>query len=60
MGYSDSDLARYIDDRKNTTSFVFYIGGITFIYSSKKQSIVTLSTCEPEYVASTSYVCQSI
>ena len=40
-----------MDDRKSTTSFVFYIEDTTFIWSSKKQSIVTLSTCEAEYVA---------
>jgi hypothetical protein len=60
MGYSDSDSARDIDDRKSTTSFVFYMEDTTFTWSSKKQSIVTLSTCEAEYIATTSCVCNSI
>ena len=60
MGYSDSDSARDIDDRKSTTSFVFYMEDTTFTWSSKKQSIVTLSTCEAEYIATTSCVCYSI
>jgi hypothetical protein len=60
MDYSDSDSARDIDDRKSTTSFVFYMEDTTFTWSSKKQSIVTLSTCEAEYIATTSCVCNSI
>ena len=56
VGYRDNDWGGDIDDRKNTTSFVFYIGDTSFIWSSKKQSIVTLSLCEIEYVATTSCV----
>ncbi|KAK2994441.1 hypothetical protein RJ640_001257 [Escallonia rubra] len=33
---------------------------ITFTWTSKKQSIVTLSTCEAEYVAATLTVCHAI
>jgi hypothetical protein len=60
VGYSDNDWAEDMDDRKNTTSFVFYMGDTTFTRSSKKQSIVTLSICEAEYIATTSCVCHSI
>jgi hypothetical protein len=60
MGYSDSDWARDMDDRKSTTDFVFYMGDTIFAWSSKKRSIVTLSICEAEYVAITSCVCHSI
>jgi phosphodiesterase/alkaline phosphatase D-like protein len=56
IGYSDNDWARYMDDRKSTMDFVFYMGDTIFTWSSKKQSIVTLSTCEAEYVAITSCV----
>jgi hypothetical protein len=34
--------------KKNITSFVFYIRDTTFTLSSKKKSIVILSTCEAE------------
>ncbi|KAK2993848.1 hypothetical protein RJ640_027325 [Escallonia rubra] len=57
---NDSDWARDVDDRKSTTGFVFYFGKATFTWTSKKQSIVTLSTCEAEYVAATSTVCHAI
>jgi hypothetical protein len=54
------DWAGDLDDRKSITSFVFYIGDITFTWSSNKQFIVTLSIYEAEYVAATSCVCHSI
>ena len=46
--------------RKSTIDLVFYIEDTTFIRSLKKQSIITLSTYEVEYVAATTYVCHSI
>jgi hypothetical protein len=60
VGYCDSDWAGDLDDRKSTTGFVFFMGNTAFAWSSKKQPIVTLSTCEAEYVAATSCVCQAI
>jgi hypothetical protein len=60
VGYSNSDWVRDMDDGKSTTGFVFYIGHTTFTWSLKKQSIVTLSTCEAEYVATTTCVCHFI
>ena len=60
VGYSDNDWSRDMDDCKSTTSFVFYMGGTTFTWVLKKKSIVTLSTCEAEYVAVTSCVCYEI
>uniref|UniRef100_A0A2N9ICE2 Integrase catalytic domain-containing protein n=1 Tax=Fagus sylvatica TaxID=28930 RepID=A0A2N9ICE2_FAGSY len=60
FGYCDSDWAGDMDDRKSTTGFVFYMGDTTFTWTSKKQPIVTLSTCEAEYVAATSSVCHAV
>lgn len=60
MGYCDSDWASDIDDRKSTTRFAFFMGNSIFSWSSKKQPIVTLSTCEAKYVAATSCVYQDI
>jgi hypothetical protein len=50
IGYSNSDSGENMDDRKSNIDFVFYIGDITFTWSSNKQPIVTLSTYEAEYV----------
>ncbi|KAJ6883706.1 hypothetical protein NC652_030829 [Populus alba x Populus x berolinensis] len=60
VGYSDSDWGRDLDERKSTTGFVFFMEDTSFTWSSKKQSIVTLSSCEAEYVATNSAVCHSI
>ncbi|KAH9697055.1 hypothetical protein KPL71_023445 [Citrus sinensis] len=60
VGYSDSDWGGDVDDRKSTTGFVFFMGDTAFTWMSKKQPIVTLSTCEAEYVATTSSVCHAI
>ncbi|KAF7133538.1 hypothetical protein RHSIM_Rhsim09G0174500 [Rhododendron simsii] len=59
-GYSDSDWGRDLDERKSTTGFVFFIGDTAFTWTSKKQAIVTLSSCEAEYIAANSSVCHAI
>ncbi|XP_050916817.1 secreted RxLR effector protein 161-like [Lathyrus oleraceus] len=60
IDYSDSDWSGDLDDRKITTGFVFFMGDTAFTWMSKKQPIVTLSTCEAEYVAATSCVCHAV
>ncbi|GMI70037.1 cysteine-rich RLK (RECEPTOR-like protein kinase) 8 [Hibiscus trionum] len=60
MGFCDSDFAGDIDDRKSTSGFLFFLGDCCISWSSKKQPIVTLSTCEVEYVASISCTCHAI
>ncbi|KAL0334641.1 UNVERIFIED_CONTAM: Retrovirus-related Pol polyprotein from transposon TNT 1-94 [Sesamum radiatum] len=59
-GYCDSDYAGDVDDRKSTTGFVFYFGENAISWCSRKQPIVTLSTCESEYVATTAGTCHAI
>lgn len=60
VGYSNSDWGRDLDERKSTLGFAFYLGNVAFTWSSKKQAIVTLSTCEVEYVAANATVCHAI
>lgn len=60
IGYSDSDWCGDIDDRKSTSGYVFFLGNTAFTWTSKKQPIVTLSTCEAEYVAASWCVCHAI
>ena len=50
-GYSDSDWAGDINDRKSTSGYAFLMAGSAVSWSSKKQSIIATSTCEAEYVA---------
>ena len=60
VGYNDSDWSEEMDDRKSTTNFGFYMGDTTFTWVSKKQSIVTPSTCKVEYIGAISCVCHAI
>ena len=60
IGYSDSDFARDCHDRKSTSGHIFFFGGMTVSWSSQKQSIVALSSCEAKYVAATTATCQAV
>ncbi|XP_074327097.1 secreted RxLR effector protein 161-like [Apium graveolens] len=60
LGYTDSDYARDMDDRKSTSGYVFLLNGAAICWSSRKQDIVTLSSTEAEYVAATSAACHCI
>ena len=53
QGYVDADFASDIDSRKSTTVFVFTLSGTAISWDSNLQKIVTLSTTEAEYVATT-------
>ncbi|KAG8472851.1 hypothetical protein CXB51_034771 [Gossypium anomalum] len=55
-----SDWCGDLDDRKSTSGYVFFMGNTAFTWLSKKQPIVTLSTCEAEYVAASWCVCHAI
>ncbi|XP_045797992.1 secreted RxLR effector protein 161-like [Trifolium pratense] len=60
VGWSDSDYAGDLYDRKSTSGYVYMLGLSAVSWSSKKQAIVTLSTTEAEFVATTSCACQGI
>ena len=60
IGYSDNDFARDCNDRKSTSGHILFFGGMAVSWSSQKQSIVALSSCEAEYIAATSATCQAI
>ena len=49
--YSDADRAGDVSDRKSTSGFVFNLVGGPISWASKKQSSVSLSTSEAEYIA---------
>ncbi|MCI13110.1 hypothetical protein A2U01_0034224, partial [Trifolium medium] len=59
-GWTDSDYACDVDDRKSTSRYVFMYGTGVVSWSSKKQAIVTLSTIEAKFVAATSCACQGV
>nr|GEX21715.1 retrovirus-related Pol polyprotein from transposon TNT 1-94 [Tanacetum cinerariifolium] len=47
-------------DVRSTSEFLFFLRNNAFTWFSKKQPIVILSSCEAEYVASTSCICHTI
>ena len=53
-------MAGDLDERKSTTGYAFYLGSTAFTWSSKKQPVVALSSCEAEYIASSSAVCEAL
>lgn len=59
VGYTDSDYAGDVNDRKSTSGHVFMLNSSAVSWSSKKQQIVTLSTTEAEFVAAPSSSCQA-
>src|SRR6266576_6337808 len=50
-GYVDADWAGNPSDRKSTSGFIFMLYGAAISWSSRKQSLVALSTSESEYIA---------
>ncbi|KAL9268686.1 Retrovirus-related Pol polyprotein from transposon TNT 1-94-like protein, partial [Drosera capensis] len=51
VGYSDSDFAGCQDSRKSTSGYVFMLAGGAISWRSAKQTLVTTSTMEAEFVA---------
>jgi hypothetical protein len=49
-GYSDADWAGNADDRKSTSRGCFYVGNNLVAWMSKKQTSISLSTTEAEYI----------
>ena len=60
VGYTDSDWAGSLDDRKSTSGYMFHMGSSAISWASKKQPIVAQSTTEVEYIATNAAACQAI
>ena len=60
VGFSDSDWAGDVNDRKSTSGYIFQIGGGAVTWKSKKQGCVALSTAEAEYIALSSAAQESV
>jgi hypothetical protein len=51
VAYTDADWERIIDDRRSIGGTIFYLGDCLVSWLSKKQSSVSLSMKEEEYIA---------
>ena len=60
IGYSDRDFARDVGDWKSSSGHIFFLGEMAISWSSQKQSIAVLSSCEAEYIAATGATCQAL
>ena len=49
--YSDADWADCVDDRKSTSGGAFFLGESLVAWTRKKQSSISLSTTDTEYIA---------
>jgi hypothetical protein len=60
LGFSDSDLAGDLDERKSTTGVLFFLGNSPISWQSTKQKVVALSSCEAEYISAATAACQAV
>ena len=51
IGFTDSDYATSLDDRKSNSAYVFKYNNCTISWNSAKQKTVSLSSTEAEYIA---------
>jgi hypothetical protein len=59
-GYTDSDWAGSVFDRKSTSGCCFSLGSAMISWQSKKQSSIALSIAEAEYIVACSASCEAI
>jgi hypothetical protein len=59
-GYIDSDWVGSIADRKNPSACCFSLGSTMISWKSRKQSNISLSAVEGEYIAACSTSCEAI
>lgn len=58
--YTGSSWCGDTDDKKSTTYYVFMLSGGPIAWSSGKEHVVTLSSCETYYIAVSLCACQAI
>jgi hypothetical protein len=58
--YSDADWAGYLDTRRSTGGFLIMYGNCIFSWKSKRQSNITRSSTEAEYVQLSNTACELV
>ena len=60
VGYTDSNWASSVADRKSTSESCFSLGSAAVSWFSRKQKSVALSTVEGEYMAASLASCEAL
>ena len=60
VGFSDSDYAGHVDDKKSTSGYIFMTTRGTVSWKSVKQTITASSTMEAEYVTCYEATCHAM
>ena len=60
VGFSDSDYAGYVDDKKSTSSYIFLMSEGVVSLKSVKQTLTTSSNIEAKYVVCYEATCHAI
>ena len=60
IGYSDASYAPNFEDRKSIGAYIFLFNNGPISWSTKKQPIIALSSCEAEYIALTECAKESL
>ena len=59
-GFSDSSYGVNTQEGKGTTGIIFYYGDSPISWTTQKQAIVALSSCESEFIAATAAATQAL
>eukprot|EP00253_Pinus_taeda_P025232 PITA_25232 len=59
-GFTDSDWAGIVDNRRSITDYAFIIGSGVITWSNKKHNTVSLSSTEAEYQAMCATTCEAV
>ncbi|GKE09556.1 zinc finger, CCHC-type containing protein [Tanacetum coccineum] len=60
VGFSDSDHAGDVVGARSTSGMIFYLGRNAITWQSQNQQIVSLSSCEFEFITAIAAACQAI
>ena len=60
VGYTDSDWAGSVSDRKSTSGCCFSLGSTVVSWFNRKQKSVALSSAEAEYMAASQTSCEAL